>query len=1290
MSQIAAELTLRAKIAFPSGELIVTDRADVGGEVRVLDWGEVDITIDGGEDHVELRLSNVPINGVRLSDRWSLTQPPEGAKVTIEWSHHAMTSTPNWVAFFVGSITEVSMLTELEVVLQVGDVLAAYERDIGDPITVSEFAQAAEDAIGRAKPVVLGTVKQWTPPISRERKKTTTKAVIDTTTATPFTLSVESSKGWPNSGSLKIDDELFVWDNTGFSLTDQLRIVSRAQSGTTAGFHDIGALVVEQVPQTWLVADHPSAAITQVYAVSSSGTKIQLDASKYTAYLGTGVDYRTTITTTATDAEEIELPSDRQVYRRVDLDAADTLANPGFPSGFGTPTAAKNPALACGDAGQWAPDAFATLYHKSADTLAVRRSAAFDPPAVPFDRAYLCVEHFGLRDFGKSARLITEITETATTFATNKTAIFFAGQKIRCDAEEMLVFSLDVNAGTITVTRAIDGTTAAKHPADARVIVIVAALSQGGASVFPIVRLWLEDSVGSGTYSEIGKLIDFSQIPPDTKDESEVVTASMLSAFHGHPVDDSVFSSGLFPPSVYATAENQWQEIGSLAVATILTTATEDSKIQEPLSPQVVRPYRLDSTKNKVRFTLNGANTSLNTSHLQKIQALRVRVVHAATGNTGGVPASTIRIRWVIGENIPIIVLDEFDTNDGALIKTKGPKVSTFGVPNIPTKFPNGLLAISLFSHNSTIIVERTTNDTDLYHVAVDCILEQQQLIGNSAELVADRSIVSGRFDCVLAKDGSYDSLTAGVKSDIILELVASNSHYYFLSDNAATFKVLGPGGSQSGLVMFCNDATNANETKKFNCYWTGIDAPSDTRVLSVSVFMDFGVKATTGGTSITAEMVNESNSQAIAPSSASAGVLSNLATQGDTFTRLTYWWTFTNLPSTLTVGQLLQYFRVRFTSNSAKATGNEAYINAISYRVELGQATGKVSKTITADQFTRVQYFDLTESLSDYTDILNRRTLVQFQKNSIGNFESAKPLLLHRVFWLFRHFEVNKEPLDRIAVDMTGIALTDSVDAFRKVLTYGYPLLNLPTANIGEPTFALAAALGALPIAGVVEEPTPCRELLAKMAEQAKCSLFFASGTALAPLDSVAILSFKLPLSSIPGPNVGYFWSGGDMYPDTLEIQYRTKDSVGNFITVKGDKNYATGEYRISSEKKLDASIAKYRRRPFELNADFLASQTLINSLSTQLLEYRHEREIIVRFRSPPTIKALGALPSLIAQISHPIFSSSRTEIIGIRLVPGSLSGGLPPYVELSVALRPAAITPEANSAPDLGGDGT
>ena len=67
------------------------------------------------------------------------------------------------------------------------------------------------------------------------------------------------------------------------------------------------------------------------------------------------------------------------------------------------------------------------------------------------------------------ASLKAAVTPATTTIPVNSTGPFIAGQFLLIDGEQMQVVGVNAVAGTLTVTRAVRGTTAAAHAAGAAV-----------------------------------------------------------------------------------------------------------------------------------------------------------------------------------------------------------------------------------------------------------------------------------------------------------------------------------------------------------------------------------------------------------------------------------------------------------------------------------------------------------------------------------------------------------------------------------------------------------------------------------------------------------------------------------------------------------------------------------------------------------------------------------------------------------------------------------------------------
>jgi hypothetical protein len=338
------ELLVLARIQFPSlgptAEVIVTDRRDVaamfpGAELRVLDWGAISTLVDGGQDGVDITLSNAPdAAGDRFSEYWDSTNPPEGARVTFEASKVDAT-TPVWFTFFVGAVIQVSRVTEQQVVLRIADIGTKFERKIGDQITTTEFPQAPEEVLGSIKPIVLNEVQEYKPPLVREAK---TCVLVDSILATetasvavPLQKAVNTTKGWPKVGQARIDDEILSYDNTTETTGKKFLFTSRG----AVAVHSPGDPIVELAKLKWCIAGHAvNPAKTIVYAISSKGTLAKLtETTDYTLTTGATGSF---VELVSDSGLKVKFPSDEATIRRVEMDEA---VNNGFTIGQVNPTA---------------------------------------------------------------------------------------------------------------------------------------------------------------------------------------------------------------------------------------------------------------------------------------------------------------------------------------------------------------------------------------------------------------------------------------------------------------------------------------------------------------------------------------------------------------------------------------------------------------------------------------------------------------------------------------------------------------------------------------------------------------------------------------------------------------------------------------------------------------------------------------------------------------------------------------------------------------------------------------
>lgn len=1272
MAAISGAVRFRALFLFEGSPVYVSDQDDVGvvAEKRVKDWGTAELNLDGGGDALTLTLSNrlIPdVSGSRFSDRWPLADPPKGVGVIVQQS---LTESPAWFLYFVGAVEEVTEVTERTVVIHVASPSAAYYRDLGEAIIRTEFPQAADNAVDKIKPIGLGMFSGFTPPLVRRRQRSTLKAGFLATDVPPFDLSVDTNETWPAAGSLEVNDEEFLYDQANVTTDDVLRITARGQNGTTATAAAIGDIAAEIAKSRWLVFDHPSKEITAVYGVSSDGEKVALDSSLFEVHLGDAEDPRTSVKLTSSKGLKVDVPSKTSSYRRIEMDAAGTFgehtlaAIPGFSNG----SRAKNPAMAAGEAAEWGGDNFAVMSRDIHDTLVVKRTKAVPDPGVPVESVRIGVEHFGLKDFGYQSTLTAEILSSASTLVVADASDLIASGAayLLIDSELLQVLSFPDDQ-TIAVARGVLNTAATSHGEGERVF---AALDSAFNALFPNVQVRIEDD--AGVFQTLGPLTDESAVPPDvTEDAGAYTDVQAITAFHGHEVEGGVVAAGLYLTAGFDVANDDLDFIGALYVATILNVANENSNIEYPLSAQITKAYPLGSSG--ISFCMPAAVGSLPGALKQKIKGLRVRFAHAAAA---GESSSSVRVRlWIGGEK----VIDEVKSSKGEVAAGNPPDVDLITADL--SAFPDGFDLKKLYQRNTLLWFSEVDGNTRLYFVGIDVVFDEQQLLGSSSDFANDRTVLTGSFDLVLLHAGTYDSGLSGGGANHVLELFDGRSWSYLLKDTSAGHVIRGEGGTKGGTVRFTSAPSGVNDVQTVGCYWSGIDAPSQGRITRVTILIDAAYKALEVAKP-TIVLRDHKNNISYLPSIESTGVSDEL--DGQNWTRRCWRvsWKSSDLPlsvggNVVTVRRLMRDFHVRV---SATGSGDSAfYATSLDWFIEVDQATTSITNSINPDAFTRIRYFDVSPHVASFAALEGRKVALSLENASVRDEDQSKPILAARVFALFKFTATTEAELERIAVDGTGIELTDKLDALRQVLTAGYPLLSVPTDAVDESSFATAIASGALELRGVIETKQDAAGLLADLAEQAKVSFLWEGG--------FAKVVYKPELGSLPPVAFVFSHSAEDVLQDSVIVSYRTKDSVGNVVTVRGRRDFVKGGYELSKETENVDSQTKYGRRPHEIGADFLQTDDDCSALACQQLNYRREIETVIRWLSPPSAKSLLVRRGMIVQLSSPIASSDRLEVLGVRTLPGSVSAGIP-TVEITTVLRPAEIPCPLVTVPSFGDD--
>jgi hypothetical protein len=174
---------------------------------------------------------------------------------------------------WAGNMIDWEKLDELTMRVELVDRSVRLDKYIGTKLALADYPHAHPDDVGKVMNIVYGANNMITGLRADWSATTTLKTGINDTDTTSLELSDASR--FPTSGSLWIDDEKIAYaSKTG----NVLNTLTRAQSGTTAAVHSVGAGVIEAKTQyDSILASHALKTITSIFA-EISGNRLRVDA----------------------------------------------------------------------------------------------------------------------------------------------------------------------------------------------------------------------------------------------------------------------------------------------------------------------------------------------------------------------------------------------------------------------------------------------------------------------------------------------------------------------------------------------------------------------------------------------------------------------------------------------------------------------------------------------------------------------------------------------------------------------------------------------------------------------------------------------------------------------------------------------------------------------------------------------------------------------------------------------------------------------------------------------------
>src|SRR5574341_78459 len=192
----------------------------------------------------------------RIAQLWQGFITPAGAPLA--FSDHLI--------LLEGSIilSEDLLFTDEEFHLEIRDSSDAWHKEIGTPITETNWPNAPEESIGKINPIIYGYVeKSPCIPVDVGGRSTLSVEMDEAVTTSVLT----DASGLPGSGTIRIDQEQITYTGqSGNTVTGLTR-------GASPIPHQRGAAVVEkQDYYSWRIAGHPIKGVLGVYVREQGGT----------------------------------------------------------------------------------------------------------------------------------------------------------------------------------------------------------------------------------------------------------------------------------------------------------------------------------------------------------------------------------------------------------------------------------------------------------------------------------------------------------------------------------------------------------------------------------------------------------------------------------------------------------------------------------------------------------------------------------------------------------------------------------------------------------------------------------------------------------------------------------------------------------------------------------------------------------------------------------------------------------------------------------------------------------
>lgn len=252
---------------------------------QIVSISPIVLALDGQTADVQVTFENTTsINSNRWSDElWVAGGGLVKEMVGMEAAIYARGEAGTDDTIFSGIVTQVDRIDEMRMQITISDNTAkALESPIGDLFETSDYTNIPDDAVGRCKPIIFGSLTEFVPVLVDELPSTKLNGDIEYSTTT---ITVEDTTGFSSSGTIVIEDEEIDYSST----TSTTFVVSggytgRGQNGTQPVPHPSGAGVYETSSNgvQYYVAEH-AATVGDVYGYDAQTDTFRLiDSGDYT------------------------------------------------------------------------------------------------------------------------------------------------------------------------------------------------------------------------------------------------------------------------------------------------------------------------------------------------------------------------------------------------------------------------------------------------------------------------------------------------------------------------------------------------------------------------------------------------------------------------------------------------------------------------------------------------------------------------------------------------------------------------------------------------------------------------------------------------------------------------------------------------------------------------------------------------------------------------------------------------------------------------------------------------